>query len=74
MSFVDLEKALGVMNISIPEEGKLSMSLKVKEGTVSLLFTRDQIDTVEVYDPECLLDGGVYYLRLAQALRLILDQ
>ena len=72
-SFFPLEKALGVTNISIAEEGKLAVSFKVGEGAVSLFFDRNNIDQVEVYDPENLLKGGVYYVSLKEALKLILD-
>jgi hypothetical protein len=70
-----LKKGTNVKSISIPDEGegKVALSLKVGDGAVSFLFNVSDIDVVEVYDPENLLEGGVYYLSLVDALKLILN-
>lgn len=70
-----LKKGTNVKSISVPDEGegKVALSLKVGEGAVSFLFDISDVDRVEVYDPENLLKGGVYYLSLVDALKLILE-
>lgn len=76
--FDAIRRALGVKSLCEIEEGVYSLSLYVKEGTVSLLYDPADPITVEVYDPQHLLQGntanaGVYYITLPDALRLILE-
>lgn len=78
-SFLDsLQKELkevGVKNICIPEEGKLTVSCRVGKGVVSYLFEEANVGKVEVYDPEsCFKGERVYYVSLVKALRLILNK